>query len=239
MNIFTTINPHGNFDAQNEAMSSWSSRFDVYSINSTSEIDKCKLLYPYINFIPTSNTYQYNNKTLVKLDAVLDAIKLIKPNRACIINSDIILDSKIINSSFKDKGGMTIGTRYELDGDKPIYPFTNGFDIFIFNRSVIDLLYNKSFVIGMPWWDFWVPLICIQTGTPLYHIKTKMIYHRTHKTNYDYKIWCEFGEFLYRDTVKMLDATYGETIPYKTNIPYFCNLIKSHIEKRKKNIKIK
>jgi len=34
MNVFTTINPNGNFEAQNEAMSSWALKFTIYMIDS-------------------------------------------------------------------------------------------------------------------------------------------------------------------------------------------------------------
>ena len=61
MNIFTTINPNGNFEAQNEAMSSWASKFTIYSVNTKNDIDKVKDLYPYINFIETTNTSWLNS----------------------------------------------------------------------------------------------------------------------------------------------------------------------------------
>ena len=33
MVVFTTINPNGNFEAQNEAMSSWALKFTIFSVN--------------------------------------------------------------------------------------------------------------------------------------------------------------------------------------------------------------
>ena len=43
MKVFTTINPNDNFDAQNEALLSWSEKFDVYSVNTFKKNSK-KLL---------------------------------------------------------------------------------------------------------------------------------------------------------------------------------------------------
>ena len=60
MNIFTTINPNGDFETQNEALSSWASKFSVYSVNTKNDIDKIGDLYPYIKFIETEEIYLYN-----------------------------------------------------------------------------------------------------------------------------------------------------------------------------------
>ena len=206
MRIFTTINPNGNFDAQHEALSSWVPKFNVYSVNTKEEIEKIKGLYPYINFIETTDVYEYNGKKLVKLNAILNAIKQTAVKYAAIINSDIILNSKINLKSIADSkyldGGIIIGTRYELDEEEEIsYPFVNGYDIFIFDIRNMGILFNDNYVIGMPWWDFWVPMIIIKTRFKVYHIKNNVIFHRTHKTNYDIDIWIQIGRASCRERV--------------------------------------
>ena len=163
MVVFTTINPNGNFEAQNEAMSSWSSKFTIYSVNTKNDIDKIKDIYPYVNFIETEDTYIYKGKELIKLNALLEAIKSSDKEYACIVNSDIILNSNIdisylLKNKYLDKG-LIIATRYELDGEKEPYPFTDGYDMFIFNKKNVNLFLNKNYVIGMPWWDYWIPII--------------------------------------------------------------------------------
>lgn len=235
MKVFTTINPNGNFDAQNEAMLSWSSKFDVYSINTKEEVEKIKDLYTYINFIETDNTFNYKNKKLIKLNALLESIKNTNTDVACIVNSDIILNTKSNNltSKINLQDSIIIGTRYEIDGEN-IYPFNNGYDIFIFNTKHIDLLKNNNYVIGMPWWDFWIPLISIKAGLKVYHIKNKVIYHRTHEVNYDGNVWIQFGEYLYKDImVNLLNN------PLFGSVYNFCTAVKTYIESKQINIKIK
>ena len=61
MKIFTTINPYDNFDAQNEALLSWSKYYDVYSVNFKDEIELAKKKFTYINFIETiSNIFYFS-----------------------------------------------------------------------------------------------------------------------------------------------------------------------------------
>jgi hypothetical protein len=40
MKVFTTINPNDNFEAQSKAVSSWSNKYQVYSVNTKEEIEK-------------------------------------------------------------------------------------------------------------------------------------------------------------------------------------------------------
>ena len=240
MKVFTTINPYGNFDAQKEAMLSWCKEYDVYSVNSTEEIDIAKDLYPEVNFIKTENIYQIGAKKLIKLDAILDAIKLTNTKRCVIVNSDIILSRKI-NIEKKFDNSLVIATRWEL-GDVPSYPFTNGYDLFIFDTRNIGLLYNKNYVIGMPWWDFWIPIIISRAGIPIYHIKNDVIKHKTHKTNYKQETWHGFANLFYSD-IKKLGGLWkiDESImsdPYLED-DKFCNHIKKFIESIQINIKIK
>lgn len=213
MKIFTTINPYGNFEVQSHSINTWSKYYQVYSVNLKEEIEKIKDIYPNVIFIETNNTFNYKNKRLIKLDAILEAIEEKSSGIVAIINSDIKLkeDSEInINKRYL-KNGVFIGTRYELDGDKK-YPFIYGYDIFIFDSKYTNIFKNDKYVIGMPWWDYWVPISCVKNGLNLYHIKDELIYHTTHETNYDYNIWLKFGESLYNDIIVDL-LGYDKTLP--------------------------
>ena len=45
MKIYTTINPYGNFNRQDESIKTWSKYYQVYSVNLKEEIEKIKDLY--------------------------------------------------------------------------------------------------------------------------------------------------------------------------------------------------
>ena len=232
MKIFTTINPYNNFEAQNEALLSWSKYYEVYSVNPMEEIEIVKDKFPYVKFIETDDIFIYGEKKLVKLNAILKSMKMIDSKKFAIINSDIILKRDIPTKFLKSD--LTIGTRWELDDINKPYPFNNGYDLFIFNKELIDLYLNDNYVIGMPWWDFWIPLITIKLQLTVTHIKNDIIYHRTHDTNYDSDVWLKFGGYLYNDIIISL---------MKRNIDVdvwtFCTVVKKFIESKQKNIKIK
>jgi len=233
MKVFTTVNPYGNFEAQNEALRSWSAKYEVISVNHAEELDMAREKFPYVRFVESEGSYDYRGKKLVPLNSILSAIKKEGDRLCAIVNSDIILDGDI-NIPPSAANGLTIATRWELDGEKDTYPFINGYDLFIFERRNADLFMNSRYVIGMPWWDFWIPSIAIKAGLPLHHIKSKRIFHRTHETNYDNDIWISFGESLYRDL--MLGILNN---PMEIDVYEFCKGVKAFIEKNQKDIKIK
>ena len=136
MEIFTTINPNDFSDTQLNAISSWTKKYKVYSVNRKDEIERIKDIYKNVNFIETDDTYLYKNKKLIKLNSILDSIEKVSTGVSAIINSDIILTDGL-DINIKNRyliNGIFIGTRYELDnGEK--YPFIYGYDIFIFNSK--------------------------------------------------------------------------------------------------------
>ena len=225
--IFTTINPNENFDNQNEAILSWSTKYKVYSVNTKNDIEKINNLYPSVIFIETEDIYIHKEKQLIKLNAILNAVKSKSIDNCIIVNSDIILKNDIILNEKYLENGLIIGSRYEISDDKPAYEYDSGYDIFIFNKKYTDCFYNKNYVIGMPWWDFWIPIIANKYPLSVYHISYPIFYHNTHKINYDLDTWIKFGEYLYIDVmVNMLKN------PMNISINDFCVSIKSYIEKK-------
>jgi len=212
MKIYTTINPYSNFDRQSESIKTWSNHYQVYSINLKEEIEKIENLYPDVIFIETDNTFDYNGKRLIKMNAILENID--KSDIAAIVNSDISLNKSMIIDidDIYLKNSLVVGTRYELDNGR-IYPFIYGYDIFIFDPKNISIILNDNYVIGMPWWDYWLPISFIKNGMNVYHIKDQIIYHVTHETNYDMDIWLQFGKKFYNDVVNnILKCSYEISI---------------------------
>jgi len=243
MKVFTTINPYGNFDAQKEAILSWCKSYEVYSVNSEDEINMAKDIYPEVNFIKTENTYQIGSKNLIKLNGILDAIKTTDAKKCAIVNSDIILKDRI-NIGKRLDGSLTMATRWEI-GDVPPHPFPSGYDLFIFDFKDIGLFYNKNYVIGMPWWDFWMPIIANKFGIKVFHIKNDAILHRTHETNYDQKAWNRFASLFYSD-IKILGGNWKvddeftkDPDRYLVESGAFCTAIKRFIESIQIDIKSK
>ena len=124
MKVFTTINPNDNFEAQSKAVSSWSNKYQVYSVNTKEEIEKINSLYPNVTFVETKDTFNYKTKKLIKLNSILSAIDITcKSETVAIVNSDILLNQNLqinINSgilaNFKDiKSELYINNNHTIE----------------------------------------------------------------------------------------------------------------------------
>ena len=199
MKVYTTINPNGNYDEQKFAMDSWTKKYPVYSINTPDEIEKIRPLYPEIIFLENNNIVTYGKKKLTSWNAVMDAISD-SGGISAFTNSDIILKDGLkfeIDEVFF-KNSIFIATRWELKRRKK-YPFPHGYDLVIMSPEKAKLFKNENWAIGLPWWDYWLPLSAFINGLNVYHISEEIIYHKWHETNYDKKIWQDLSKKFYEE----------------------------------------
>jgi hypothetical protein len=243
MNVFTTINPNGDIESQIYSIDTWASKFKVYSVNTKEEILRIKEKFKNVEFIETDKVVDFNGKKLVKLNAILDAIVMKKSKYSCITNSDIILnksiDPKKLISKKHLEDGIIVSKRYELGGEK-IYQFEDGYDLFIFNIKNIKIFYNEGFALGMPWWDFWIPMMADRFLLKLYFTKNEVIYHKTHDTNYSYDSWEIFGNRFLAELISMglkVNRVDGAKHFFENN-GQLCQVCKNFIESKKIDIKI-
>lgn len=206
MKIFTTINPNGNFDAQSEAINSWLEKYDVVSVNTKDEVEILKNLYPGVEFKITDDFYLYKNKKLIKFDSILFEMGQVS-GYSCFLNSDIILkkDMEIKINSRHLNNGIYLSTRYDIDGNEISF-YKWGFDFFCIHSKYVNHFKNDLFAIGLPWWDYWLPICAFMNGFNLYHLDYQLFYHRKHKTNYDMKKWHSIGYDLYNQISSYLDT---------------------------------
>lgn len=237
MKIFTTLNPNNNQN-QIDAINSWSN-YQVYSINTKEEIKTLKKIYPQIQFIPTTKVTNIKGKKLVKLNSILDEIEKID-SPSIIINSDIIIkdgfELKIENKLLKNS--IILGCRYEVDKSK-VYKFPFGYDFVIINPKHANLLKNEKYTIGLPWWDYWVPVAAMKNGLNVYEIKDEFLYHKTHQTNYQMEIWENLAKEFYNEVIVEMTNS-GEDLTINDFLSYGKEKmdIKRFIESKSINISL-
>jgi hypothetical protein len=236
MKIFTTINPKSNFEAQNEAIQSWLKKYEVISVNTEEEISEIKEIYPDVNFISTNETYQYKNKKLIKFDSILSEMSKIN-GYSFFLNSDIILkeDMEISINERHLNNGIYLSTRYDVDDDSVSF-FKWGFDFFCIHSKYLHHFKNEKFAIGLPWWDYWLPICAYMNGFNLYHLDYELFYHRKHETNYDMEKWKDLGKDLYfylKPLIPKEEFKFEEFMQSKNGVM----LIKKFIDSKLINIK--
>lgn len=196
--LVTSLAPH-NIRNQQLAVESWMRLgFSVASLNSAAEIDQIKPEFAGVEFVVVDRDAQQDcGKPLVYLDDVIAFLKTNGSPVCGLINSDIHLRAthELIRYLIGEaRGSMVLFNRTDVDtldqdvGE--IYKF--GFDAFLFDKSVLDILTPTEFCLGQPWWDYWLASRFVKSpqGAPVrYPLKlaaTPLAVHVRHEKKWDH-----------------------------------------------------
>jgi hypothetical protein len=116
-----------------------------------------------------------------------------------IVNSDIFL--------FADHGfydfigenalkGLIFGSRIDVDSmhDRDGRLYVHGFDYFFFNKSLLHMYPPSEFCLGVPWWDYWVPLVPLLKGCHCYELLSPVAFHIKHDTHWNKNTFIDLGK---------------------------------------------
>lgn len=198
--VATSIAPKG-IEKQQRAVASWQALgFHVVSLNTPEEIDELRAQFPQVEFVAVSrHGKQLAGKPYVFLDDVLAHLRDAAGERICgIVNSDIILRAGPELPAYlwrEAEGGLVYGSRVDIrsaeDADGQVYH--RGFDFFFFDKAVIDRLPKTNFMLGVPWWDYWMPIGFQLAGVGIKRLDSRIAFHVWHTTNYSTEVLIKFG----------------------------------------------
>lgn len=185
MYLLTSISPVYS-DVQDLCLSSWRKLTEhTVSFNKKEEIAGLQTRYPWIVFIPVENTGEAKfGRAVVSIDEFYKFALWLNKD-VVIINSDIMLTEGIESA----KDGIGAGRRYDyVDEAEEAVMTVQGFDYFYVPYRYVDILKDMGmYYMGICWWDYIVPLRAIRSGIPLYHLKKKIAFHKSHPINYNSK----------------------------------------------------
>ncbi len=181
--IATNISPK-NIDRQSEAIKSWIKLgFNVVSINYAEEIEVLQPSFPDIKFVQAKRDgRQTFGKPVIYLDDFLEYLKNADSEVCGIVNSDIyLLGNEGISSSIKKytMDSIVYGSRIDVDSLKILEGdvYEAGFDFFFFDKSLTWYFPESDFCMGMPCWDYWMPLVATLEGLQIKKLISPFAYH--------------------------------------------------------------
>ena len=161
----------------------------MLSINDPEEICRLAPEYPEVTFIPTNrNASKISGRKTPYIADLLGALANASPeNIVGIVNSDLIFEpgeswQNILSHAVKES--VVLGQRYDtvsLSGAVPRKYFW-GFDYFFFEKERIGELIESSlpFAMGLPWWDYWLPVALAFQGRDIRRLERPAIIHLDH-----------------------------------------------------------
>jgi hypothetical protein len=194
--VYTSISPsHRSGDMQEISARSWIDfGFEYTTINSKSDNvsppDGGKII------LTEKTGLHLYGKPYIFIDSLLDQAILDDVDFAIITNSDIELRGNPIPQILKSRDGLVISKRWDWNNQMiSTSPYEGGFDVFVIEKNFLKSWPISNFVLGQPWWDYWIPYWMIKSGNIVYENDNPIYYHKIHQTQYDTNQWLDLGKY--------------------------------------------
>jgi hypothetical protein len=200
--VLTSLSPFG-LDRQVAAMRSWKAAgFELRSLNSPAEAKLLRqaaeaLALPIISV----DISPFHGKPLPLID------DFIRYFRSCpgdfryfgLINSDIVLtDPPALKAALDQRSSLVFGRRIDVDAvqDAGGRAYVDGYDYFFLSPEAVVATPESRFRIGVPWWDYWLPLTALSSGRTVTQLRSPIVRHVRHGTAWHHSSWVELGVHL-------------------------------------------
>lgn len=240
--LATSLSPQDERGVQRTAVQSWLDHgATVLAINTQSEIDTLKASFPDVTFVPAERTAEQHAKRPVPY--IYDLLQAAKANSADgdtigIINADIFLRPLSGLPDFmaeQAQGSIVLGPRVDVDDrtaftafEEPDVPtYSVGYDYFLMSRDVVDEFADSPFAMGMPFWDYWLPLTAHLAGRPLKALKSPVALHVSHDTRWDDTIYL-FFHALIAYALEQSKTNETSSNPKDRQLSFFLNVLSHH-----------
>jgi hypothetical protein len=168
--------------------------FHILSVNDPDEIPALAARYPEVEFVPAAR-----NASSVfgrKLPFLADMLSVLAGQTAPvlgIINSDVIFEP--VPAAWEQLATLvarkTIAAAQRLDARSlaggALHRYTPGFDGLFFDRAAAASLASdiRPFTMGLPWWDYWLPVMLALRGYAIECIGRPAMLHLFHQSRTD------------------------------------------------------
>lgn len=195
--LLTSLAPSGDRDRQKRVLRSWiEAGFAVATVNAPEEVTELAdglAGLPEVVVLAARRTAQ--DLVGKPLPLIVDMLDLGKVHGAGtgaaligLINDDILLSGPPAAFASLRRcaaAGVVMGRRWDVDGldavpDDPAATPAYGYDFALMPMAAAQRLPDQPFCLGMPQWDFWLPLTLLLAGVPVWRQETRLAFHQRH-----------------------------------------------------------
>jgi hypothetical protein len=196
---------------QTDCVKSWDAAgFKVLSVNIREEIPLLAERFPQVEFVEAPRDARaIAGRPTPLIDDLLLVLARQPQKIVGIINADLCME---IGKSWADcirplvSSTLLIGHRLDLaswstragEVTAQGVQYTGGFDLFFFEKTAIAKCLtgagaDRFFSMGMPWWDFWLPVAFAVQGFRVALMREPFAGHLVHPVKYDPAVWEYMG----------------------------------------------
>lgn len=183
---FTTIIPFG-IDEQLEKLETWYKAHGqpIHALNHSREYAVVRDALPDWVLPMERRFAQRYGRDYLPFTQLLGAIrdKVTAPeDRVLLVNSDVsIADAGMIGQLDDPQTDLIFASRQDIIEDgQPSAIYRQGYDVFSLKRSAARVLDMPEFFLGIPWWDYILPLSTITAGYNVRRLDTDVFHHVVH-----------------------------------------------------------
>ena len=197
--VITSVMPR-RIEAQRAALQSWrAAGLSVISVNSREEAAALIEHFPDLKFRVIERPAEDRGRPFVPIKALIQTAKESSEDICGILNSDIEFhgDIRFFDTVCREvNGSLVFGNRIDFadTGRTNGKAFRNGYDFFFWDRANSSLLEDTPMVLGMPWWDFWLPLHAYAQGLRTKRFVTSAMIHVAHPIAWDILNYVKFAQ---------------------------------------------
>jgi hypothetical protein len=198
--VVTSFMPR-RIEAQRAALQSWrAAGLSVVSVNSRMEAAELREHFPDVTFKLIDQPIEdIRGRLFVPIRAMIQAAKESSADICGIINSDIEFrgDESFFDSVRREApGALVFGNRIDVADAAATSgkAFRNGYDFFFWSRENSDLFEETPMMLGLPWWDFWLPLHAHSQGLKIKRVVTSGMVHLLHPIGWDTPNFVKMGQ---------------------------------------------
>ena len=215
--LATSIVPDRDQALHRATIDSWrAAGCEVISVNGAGEVARVRAAYPDITVVTAPETAErFAHKPVPYIHDLLKALRSAAalhdvPLANCtlgIINADIYfrnVPALADTLRHEAQGALILGPRVDVDASSSFTSFlpsgaetySVGYDYFFMSGDLLDDFADSPFCMGMPFWDYWVPLAALLQGRPLKSLNSPVALHLTHDTRWDDSIYLFFHSLI-------------------------------------------
>lgn len=184
---------------------SWrSAGFEPYTINSVNEdLGDLPEQLGVSRLTTAQDARDLVGKPLIYISDFFDVISSVGEGPVAIVNADILLE--IAPSAFGAFQRLKVGefaffsrTDIEKVEDRHGTVHELGVDLFVFHSDDLRQLDADRFIIGVPWWDHFIPVAARLNGLRPVAPEGVGVFHLIHEEAWKFDQWLDYGEHFWR-----------------------------------------
>lgn len=211
--LATSLVPGRDLALQTAAVASWmAAGFQVISVNGKTEAEAIRASHPGVQVVvPAATAERFAKKPVPYIHDMLKALRAAIAASghdaancvAGLINADIYLRDVPGLKTFiqrEAQGALLCGPRVDVPGADRFAAYAPtgaevysiGYDYFFLPGKFLDDYAPSPFCMGMPFWDYWFPLVTLLRGKPIKALNSPVALHVSHETRWHDTVYLFF-----------------------------------------------